>query len=423
LSGTEDPLTGLPNRHQFEDALQIALGSPPRAGASHGVLRLELSGFARINELHGQAVGDELLIAIGNRLRNAVRHGDLVARLGGDEFGILAPHVAGPEAATSVALRVIAGLADAVTVGSHNLRVGVAIGIALVPQDAASVEEALRNAATALHRARAEGRSAHRFFEPAMDASIRERDRIETELRAAIAGGIGLRPFYQPQVDLKSGAIAGFEALARWTHPTLGEIEPARFIAIAEECGLIGDLTMMLFRQACRDAMRWPEETVLSFNISPVELGDAALPARLMRVLGETGFPARRLEIEITESALVRDLDAAKAILGTMRAAGAKIALDDFGTGYSSLYHLRNFKLDKIKIDRSFIEAMAHDPNSATIVRALIGLGAGLNLTVTAEGVADAGQRAALLAAGCQLGQGYLLGEPVSADRAAALVA
>jgi diguanylate cyclase (GGDEF)-like protein len=418
----EDPLTGLPNRRQFDGCLKDAMQKPPRQGAAHAVLTLDLNGFKKVNDVHGHPVGDELLIKVGALLRQAVRDGDLVARLGGDEFAVLATHISGAEAATGVARRIIDALAHPTPAGGAEHRVGCAIGIALSPQDGSDGEELMRKADIALYRAKAQGGSTLRFFEEEMDAQVRERDYLERELRAAI-GTPQLRPHYQPQIALKTGRITGFEALARWTHPELGEIPPERFIPIADDCGLISALTEDLLTRACTDAAGWPKDTLLSFNISPVQLRDGGMGLRLMKILADTGLPPQRLEIELTESALVRDMDSAREILGALRDAGVKIALDDFGTGYSSLYHLRNFKLDKIKIDRSFVESMNRDPDSAAIVKALVGLGAGLNLTVTAEGVEDAEQQAMLAETGCEQAQGFLFSQAVPAEEALAMVA
>jgi diguanylate cyclase (GGDEF)-like protein len=417
----EDALTGLPNRRQFDHALKAALGAPPRAGGAHAVLLLDLNGFKRINDMFGHPAGDEALIQVAGRLRKAMRDDDLVARLGGDEFAVLAHHLAGPEAATGIARRIIEAFDAPVLAGGGEQILGTAIGVALAPKDGTTPEQLLRRADIALYRAKEEGGSALRFFEAEMDVRIRERDRMERDLRAAI-GTPALRPHYQPVVDLKTGKVQGFEALARWTHPELGEVEPVRFIPIAEDCGLVGELTDSLLAQACGDAAQWPTEVGLSFNISPVQLKDRTLGLRLMAILGRTGLAPQRLEVEITESALVRDLEAAQEILGQIRDAGVKIALDDFGTGYSSLYHLRNFKLDKIKIDRSFVEAMAFDRDSAAIVQALIGLGSGLSLTVTAEGVENADQQAMLVEQGCGQAQGFLFSRAVPAAEALALV-
>ncbi len=417
----EDPLTGLPNRRRFEDMLKRALGSPPAAGASHAVLMLDLNAFKRINDVYGHSAGDELLTQVGARLLGAMRGRDIVARIGGDEFAILAMHVAGPESAASIGRRVVEGLTPPFVIAGRSHQIATGIGIALYPQDGVTREEILRKADIALYRAKAEKRSALRFFEPGMDAALRERDLIETELRAAIAAG-AILPHYAPQIDLRSGAITGFEALARWTHSTLGIVPPSRFIPIADDRGMIGDLTDLILRQACRDAVAWPLPVPLSVNISPGLLRDRGLGERVLAILAETGLAPARLELEIAESALVRDMDTAQEVLGPLRAAGVKIALDDFGTGYSSLYHLRNFKLDRIKIDRGFVEAMTRDRESAAIVHALIGLGSGLSLAVTAEGVEDAAQRSLLVAQGCQQAQGHLFSREVTGDEAARML-
>jgi diguanylate cyclase (GGDEF)-like protein len=415
-----DTLTGLPNRRQFDSALKAAIGAPPRAGGSHGVFVLDLNGFKKINDVYGHGVGDEVLVHVAGRFAKCVREGDRVARLGGDEFAVIALHLSGPEEATGLALRLMESLKTPIELGSGQQRVGTGIGIALIPQDGATNVDVMRKADVALYRAKAEGASTMRFFEKEMDVKIRERDFLERELRAAI-GTDALRPFYQPVIDLKSGKVTGFEALAHWTHATLGELPPERFIPIAEECGLIAALTDTLLEQACIDARQWPGDITLSFNISPVQLKDRTLGLRLLALLGRLDFPPSRLELEITESALVRDMEAAQETLGALRQSGIRIALDDFGTGYSSLYHLRNFKLDKIKIDRSFVECLGSDREGESIVRALVGLGAGLSLTVTAEGVETLEQQTYLAAQGCNQAQGFLFSEAVSGAQAFAL--
>jgi len=416
-----DPLTGLPNRRQFDDALKAAVAAPPRTGASHGIFMLDLNGFKRVNDVFGHGAGDEVLINVGARLSRAVRYGDLVARLGGDEFAILATQISGPEAATGLALRVIEELYEPIVAAGREHAIASAIGIALSPQDGKDTAELLRKADIALYRAKEQGRSAMRFFEPEMDAHVRERDDLERALREAITAD-AIVPKYQPLIDLKSGKVHEFEALARWSDPVLGEVKPERFIPIAEDAGLIGALTDALLTRACADALKWPPDVQLAFNISPVLLRDPGFGLRLLALLGRTGLSPHRLEIEITESALVRDLDAAQKALGGLREAGIKIALDDFGTGYSSLYHLRNFKLDKIKIDRSFIGEMTSNSDSAAIVRALVGLGAGLGLEVTAEGVETDEQRRLLSDQGCDQAQGFLYSEAMSAEAALGLL-
>ena len=309
----QDGLTGLPNRRQFEEALAIAVGSPPRASAAHAVYFLDLNGFKRINDVHGHGVGDEVLIVVAQRLLSAMRDGDMVARFGGDEFAILATHLAGPETATNVAMRVMESLESPISAGGAIHGVGLGIGIALVPSDATTSEEAMRKADIALYRAKDEkSKSASRFFDADMDARTQERDLIERDLPGAINKG-DVRPYYQPLIDLQTKHIVGFEALARWRHPTLGEVSPERFIPVAESCGLIAELTDHLLRQAARDATRWPDSLTLAFNISPSQLKERTLGLRILTILAEAGLSPRRLEIELTESALMRDLAGAQA--------------------------------------------------------------------------------------------------------------
>lgn len=413
-----DALTGLPNRRAFDEALATAVASPPSADAAHILVMMDLNGFKRINDVYGHGVGDEVLLHVGGRLTRTIRSGDVVARLGGDEFAILATHAAGVEAATGLAQRIMDALEAPVSAGGSEHRVGVAIGIALTPQDGMDAAELRNKADKALYRAKEEkhrSSSAARFFEEGMDAQARERDTLERELRVAISDR-KVQPFYQPLVSLDGNRIIGFEALARWTSPTLGEVKPERFIAVAEDTGLISDLTQMLLEQACHEAATWPPYVTLSFNVSGYVLQNPLFGLTVFKVLTDARLPPQRLELEITESALVRDLEAAVRALGQLRGMGVRIALDDFGTGYSSLYHLRVFKPDKIKIDRSFVDEMERDTGSAAIVRGLIGLGNGLGAQITAEGVETQAQRNLLWAHGCDQGQGFLFGEALTPE-------
>lgn len=412
----QDALTGLPNRRRFDAELSAALAAPPGSDGVHGLFLLDLNDFKSINDVYGHEVGDEVLVRVASRLQRAVRDGDLLARIGGDEFAVVARQLVGPEAATSIALRMVEELNEPVATGAIRHQIGVAIGIALMPQDGHNNAEILRKADIALYRAKAEMGSASRFFEPDMDAHIRERDLMQREVRSAIETG-AIEAHYQPLVNLATKRVAGFEVLARWHHATLGNVPPDRFIPVAESCGLINQLSDHLLRQAAATARQWPDDVMLSFNISPLQLKDQTLGLRILSILAETGLAPHRLEIELTESALVRDLRSAQQMLGTLRDAGIRIALDDFGTGYSSLYHLRNFKIDKIKIDRSFVQSMDSEPEAAALVRAFVGLAHGLGLTITAEGVEQPEQAEALLAQGCHQGQGYLFGKAVPGAR------
>jgi len=418
----QDSLTGLPNRRRFEQELKAAIAAPPRAEGVHALLLIDLNGFKRINDLYGHGTGDEVLIHVAMRLQRAVRDGDLVVRFGGDEFAILARQLAGAEAATSIALRAIKELEQPIMTGSLRHQIGAGIGIALMPQDGLDNAEVVRKADIALYRAKTKQGSQLRFFEPEMDARIQERDAIERALPAAIRSG-AVQPFYQPLINLKTQQVVGFEALARWRHPVLGDLAPDRFISVAENSGLIDELTDHLLGQAASAASQWPQEMFLSFNISPTQLKDGTLALRILSIIRKAGLSPLRLEIELTESGLVRDLEGAQLILGGLRNAGVRIALDDFGTGYSSLYHLRNFKIDKIKIDRSFVDNMEREPEAAALIRGLMGLGHGLGLTVTAEGVEEQAQATALLEQGCQQAQGYLYGRAMTAAEATDFIA
>ena len=418
----QDPLTGLPNRRQFDEALAGALAAPPGADRIHAVQLLDLNGFKAINDVYGHPTGDAVLKEVALRMQMVVREtGDLVARLGGDEFGIIATQLRSAESATGLALRVTHAFERPIVIDNIQHVVGTGIGIAVFPKDGDSPEELTRRADIALYRAKSSGRSDFRFFEPDMDAQIRERAFIENELRDAVANRI-IVPHYQPTVDLTTGAIRGFEALARWEHATLGEIPPGRFIPVAEDCGLICELGDQLLEKACQDARDWPDQVTLSFNVSPVQLKQPTFGLRILAILGKTGLQPSRLEIEITENTLVRDLQHAEAALGALREAGVRIALDDFGTGYSSLYHLRRFKFDRIKIDRSFIETMNAESESAAIVKALMGLGHGLGVRVTAEGVEREEQRDALIGEGCDQAQGYMFSPAIPAFEAKAML-
>jgi diguanylate cyclase (GGDEF)-like protein len=411
----QDALTGLPNRRQFDDALKAALASPPRSPGMHGVFLLDLNGFKRINDICGHAVGDEVLVIVAQRLFGAMREGDLIARLGGDEFAILAMNLMGPEAATNLARRVIQALDAPVMTGKKEHAVAVAIGVAFVPNDATTHDEILRKADVALYRAKAERRSALRFFEVQMDHHIHEHDAVARELRAALAAN-ALDIVYQPSIDLGSGEVVAFEVLPRWTHCELGEIPPERFIPIAEEAGMIHELAESLLRRACVTASRWPAHVRLAMDLFPGQLQDSQLTTAILKVLAEYGIAPGRVELEVTESALVRDLRAAEATLSALCAAGVRITLDNFGTGYSTLYHLRACKLDKIKIDPAFVTGMSSEREKARLVSALVGLGQGLGLTIAADGIVTAGQGALLALSGCQQGQGQWISGPVSAS-------
>lgn len=417
----QDPLTGLPNRRQFDAALKAALAVLPTEPEAHAVMLLDLNGFKKINDVHGHPVGDQVLIHVGARLLRAVRDGDLVARLGGDEFVVLARNVAGAEGATSIAQRIIESLAAPVAIGNVRHVVGTAIGLALAPHDDKGAEELLRKADVALYRAKAERKSAMRFFEPEMDARLQERDGLERALRLALDHDeFTLRYVPSRRGD---GAVAAFEALPQWLHPTLGDLEADRFLPIAEDAGLLAQLTEQLLRKACVAAGAWPAPVRLAFNLPPALLNDRSFGLRALKILADAPLAPSRLELEIDEGALIRQVESSAPLLTPLRRAGVMIVADHFGTGYSDLQNLNRLQIDAIKIDRSFVEAMSHDRQAAVMVRALIGIGQGLDLAVIADGVVTAQQREALAAQGVDLGQGSLHGEPLSEEEARMMVA
>ncbi|SDS78241.1 putative bifunctional diguanylate cyclase/phosphodiesterase [Bradyrhizobium canariense] len=408
-----DPLTGLPNRRFFEERLEEYLGA---CSATHqaAVLMLDLDGFKAVNDTHGHAVGDKALSEFARRVSAIVRADAFLARVGGDEFTIIMPKIDSLDDPTNLARRIAAAVAEPFVVEHVTAEFGVGIGIAIAPNDGVHADELVRRADRALYRAKAAGRSSVRFFESEMDTHVERRIQIERDLRSAIASN-GIVPYYQPLVSLDGNRIIGFEALARWEDSDLGFIPPDVFIPIAEETCLINGLSDQLFRRACLDANTWPTTFVLAFNVSPVQLRDPTLGLRLLSILGQTGFNPRHLEIEITESGLVENIEVAQTVIDQLRQAGVRIALDDFGTGYATLSQLLSFHLDKIKIDRSFVSRLDQSEESQVIVRAILGLAKGFGLTTTAEGVEDAGQLAYLKANGCTEGQGYLFSKAIPA--------
>jgi diguanylate cyclase (GGDEF)-like protein len=416
-----DPLTGLPNRRFFEEKLGECLRA---ASATHqmAVFMLDLDGFKVVNDTYGHAAGDRALNEFARRVSKLLHADSFFARIGGDEFAIITPRIASVDEPANLARRIAAAVAVPFLIANITAEMGVGIGIGLAPSDGIGPEELLRRADRALYRAKAVGRSSVCFFETEMDAHVERRIKIERELRHAIAADL-LVPHYQALISLEDNRIIGFEALARWESKALGRVPPDVFIPIAEETGLINALGDQLFRRACLDANAWPEAFILAFNVSPVQLGDPTLGLRILTILGQTGFSPRRLELEITESALMDNVGIAQAVIDQLREAGVRIALDDFGTGYATLSQLLSFHLDKIKIDRSFVSRLDESADSKVIVRAILGIAEGFGLTTTAEGVEDAEQLTYLKANGCTEGQGYLFSKAVPAVDIPALLA
>ena len=406
-----DALTSLPNRSHFNERIDQEIAALTK-GESLAVLCLDLDRFKEVNDLFGHAAGDQVLQAVASRVTAALGERQMMARLGGDEFAVLLPGVTNPAAASRLAESILEVLRSTSDTPETN-SISTSIGIALYPDDAADRQSLLTHADTALYRAKTEGRNTYRFFEAKMGAEVRERRMLEHDLRLAIARD-EMRLVYQPQKEIHSQTIVGFEALLRWKHPTRGEISPTIFIPIAEETGAILEIGDWVLKTACREAATWTRALTIAVNVSAVQLYNADFVKELHQILLETGLPPRRLEIEITETALVRDFNRALATLRQIKALGIGIAMDDFGTGYSSLSNLRAFPFDKIKIDGSFIKSVNSNDQAATIVRAVLGLGRGLGLPVLAEGVETDAELKFLQDELCNEVQGYLLGRPAT---------
>ncbi|GJD50426.1 putative signaling protein [Methylobacterium crusticola] len=404
-----DALTGAPNRPSFNARLVQEIALARAAGRSLAVICLDLDRFKEVNDLFGHAGGDALLREVCRAVTGALAPGQMLARLGGDEFAILAPNLdaAGAEAAAAA---ILLALREA-EMGPAGAIAAASLGIALFPHDAEDAETLMNQADTALYRAKSDGRGCYRFFEARMGAQVRDRRLMEHDLRHAVTRG-ELAIVYQPQTRIDTGETVGFEALLRWIHPERGHVSPALFIPVAEETGAILAIGEWVLRETCREAASWRRPLRVAVNVSAVQIHSPAFAELVHAVLLTTGLPAERLELEITETALIRDLPRALATLRKVKALGVRIAMDDFGTGYSSLSNLRAFPFDKIKIDASFTRSVDTSEQAAAIVRTVLGLGRGLGLPVLAEGVETIAELAFLGAEACPEAQGYLFGRP-----------
>ncbi|UPK40455.1 EAL domain-containing protein [Bradyrhizobium sp. 186] len=416
-----DALTDLPNRAMFHEHLREEL-----AGIVHGeelaVHYIDIDEFKGVNDALGHLVGDELLRSVASSLSRCAGPTDFVARLGGDEFAIVQSAVTSLDQVTDLVARVFEAIRSPFDCMGHHVTTDASIGIALAPGHGTALDQILKNADMAMYAAKAAGRRTYRFFEPEMDAKVRERRQLEIDLRYAIAHG-GLEVYYQPCLSLKDDRITGCEALVRWRHPERGMVSPAEFIPIAEDTGLINEIGEWVLATACRDAAAWPDNIRLAVNVSPVQFKSGTLALKIMAALAASNLPASRLELEITEAVLIRDDDTALAILHQLRAIGVRIALDDFGTGYSSLSYLHRFPFDKIKIDRCFVSDIAGPDGSASIVQAVVNLASARRMTTTAEGVETEEQQRLLRALGCSEMQGYLFSAAKPADKVMELFA
>ena len=388
-----------------------------QANKTFAVLSIDLDRFKEVNDVFGHATGDTLLCEAGRRLREAAG-GAFLARFGGDEFALIVADGAQPSEA--VAERLLQAMSTDIAAGDQSVHVGLSIGVAVYPSDGADATALMANADAALYRAKAAGRGTIRFFEAHMDERLRERRALQHELHAAIDNE-ELTLYYQPQARI-GGETIGFEALVRWNHPVRGVVPPGTFIPLAEESNLIDDMGVWILREACREAASWPTPLTVAVNLSPIQFRHGDLPSLVHAILLETGLAPQRLELEITEGVLINDFTRAVSILRRLKALGVSIAMDDFGTGYSSLSYLQSFPFDKIKIDRTFISNLTENHYSATIVRAVIGLGRGLHLPVLAEGVETAAQLEFLARESCDEVQGYHIGRPAPIEQYAAMV-
>lgn len=419
-----DPLTGLVNRRVFEADLRKAAELAKVNGDVYQVLVIDLDRLRAVNDLQGHAVGDAVLCEVAKRVRQVVRKRDTVARLAGDEFAVIA-RTDGPRFADEsmhLAARLLQAITRPIVIasGKTDITIGACAGIALAPNDGLDEDMLLHAAYIAMHRAKDAGEGTIRFFERRMDEELYEQAQLEADLKAAVEGGT-IQPYYQPLIEMREQRICGFEILARWRHPTHGAVPPDVFIPVCERLGLTSALTASVLRQACKDVRQWLRPDVkLALNISPNQLKDASLPAQILTILCEEGMPTSQLEVEITETALVGDIDAAKAIFDAFHEAGIEVSLDDFGTGYSSLYHLRELKFDKMKIDKSFVQSMQRNDESEKIVDAILGLAKSLGMRVVAEGIEDPAACEKLMQKGCDYGQGYYFGKAIAAIDAGA---
>jgi diguanylate cyclase (GGDEF)-like protein/PAS domain S-box-containing protein len=408
-----DALTDLPNRVLFREQLEQSLKRVHRRERL-AVLYLDLDQFKTVNDTLGHPAGDELLKAIAARLRSCVRDTDIVARLGGDEFAIIQTAIAEPTDAIDLVTRIHEAIRQPCEFFGHQLVADASIGIAIAPDDGTEPDQLLKNADLAMYGAKADGRGTYRFFEPAMDSRMKARRALEFDMRQAITGG-EFELYYQPLINLRNNKITGCEALLRWHHSKRGMISPAEFIPIAEETGLIVPLGEWVLRTACAEAVTWPDDIKVAVNVSPVQFKSGNLVQMVINTLGASRLPAHRLELELTEAVLIRDDEAALALLHQLRAFGVRIVMDDFGTGYSSLSYLQRFPFDKIKIDRSFIKDVAEVAGTLSIVQAVVSIAASRNITTTAEGVETEHQLELLRTLGCTEMQGFLFSRPIPA--------
>ncbi len=404
-----DHVTGLANRRE----LTRVLADPSRARAGSKLLLLDLDYFKKVNDVHGHVVGDEVLKRVAEIIRCTAPDESCCARLGGDEFAILIANRSDEEVALCVT-RILKAIAEPLVLQTATAHVSASVGISRI-EAAANAEDCLRRSDIAMYAAKRAGRNRQIWFDRQMERELLARTQLEDEIRNGIASGEFIA-FYQPQMDLETGKLIGFEVLARWQHKEKGLLEPAEFMTVAEASGLISELSLSVMKQALREARNWPGEVKIAVNISPIQFRDSQLAERILKLLSETGFPPSRLEVEITESSFLEDRETALTIVESLKNMGVTISLDDFGTGYASLSQLQSLPFDRIKIDKSFVSSLLSDSQSDAIVSTILSLGHALKLPITAEGIEDDGTKERLCRLGCSDGQGWLFGKAVSAD-------
>jgi diguanylate cyclase (GGDEF)-like protein len=412
-----DVLTGLPNRAFFLARLDELNSQLKDRGPTFSILMLDLDRFKNVNDSLGHGAGDALLRLVAQRLKSAVRTTDVLARLGGDEFAVIQEGCEDQRAcSTELAARIAKLVAEPFLLPGHRVEIGTSIGIAIAPDHGRDQEQLLKKADLALYRSKSAGRNCFTIYDEAMSAELEARNTLEGDLRDAIAR-CQLEVHYQPFMDATTGARRGFEALVRWRHPARGLIPPDQFIPLAEETGLIVPLGEFVLRRACADAADWPSDLMVAVNLSPIQFKEADLFDVICAALRDSGLSPQRLEIEITESVLLERGAENHAFMERLKHIGIELALDDFGTGYSSLSYLTAFPFDKIKIDKSFIRNLTHQPRSSAIISSIVTLARGLDMSVTAEGVETAEEFERLKALGVNFAQGYLFGRPLPVDQ------
>jgi diguanylate cyclase (GGDEF)-like protein/PAS domain S-box-containing protein len=417
-----DQLTDLPNRRLFNEMAEKAASQARRMGHQFAIHTLDLDGFRLVNDMHGHVGGDALLAEVSNRLRACLRDEDVVARFGADEFVVLETGTRQPSDAIIVAQRILDAIARPIRIGDVDVEIGGSIGISVFPDDGGIIDDLLRNADTAMHRAKADGKGTFRFFEATMDAALESRRRVGARLRRAVAEG-KLTLAYQPLIDARTQDLLGFEALLRWHDEELGQVPPADFIQVAEETGLIVQLGEFVLHRACADASGWPSPLRVAVNLSPMQFRRPGLVPAVQSALARAGLASNRLDLEITESTLIENREQVLAILQQLKAMQIRISMDDFGTGFSSLSYLQSFPFDKIKVDRSFIADILDSHRNAAIVQAVVAMGNSLSITVVAEGVETPEQARLLHGIGCDELQGFLIARPMPAEEVPAFIA